>query len=98
MNDPPVAQDVLVETVEGTPVMGQFAVSDAEGDWLFYSIDEAPKFGSVYVDLESGTFTYTPDPNSAGVDRFRYTAYDWQMQSNTATVEIVIAGGDTQPR
>ena len=75
---------------------GQFAVSDAEGDWLFYSIDEAPEFGTVYVDLESGTFTYTPGPNSSGIDRFRYTAYDWQMQCNTATVEIVIAQGSTQ--
>jgi hypothetical protein len=95
VNDPPVADDIQIDTSDESPVIGQLAVTDAEGDWLYYSVEQQPKHGTVMIDSESGTFTYTPNPgaNSTGYDSFQYIAYDWQMQSNTGTVEIVIEQG-----
>jgi VCBS repeat-containing protein len=97
VNDPPVAQnvqleaalDVQVATGEAT-VIGQLAVTDAEGDWLYYALESGPNYGTVSIDSESGAFTYTPGPNSTGPDHFTYIAYDWQTQSNVGTVEIVL--------
>jgi Big-like domain-containing protein len=103
VNDAPVAQDVQIEAAQGVQmatsggltasdatISGQLAVTDAEGDWLYYALESGPQNGTVTIDSESGAFTYTPGPNSTGSDRFTYIAYDWQTQSNVGTVEIAL--------
>src|SRR5690606_2101286 len=41
-NDPPVATGAAVELVEDSPVSGAFAVSDVEGDRLYFAIATEP--------------------------------------------------------
>ena len=93
VNDAPVAQNLAVVANGDTPVGGQLAVTDPEGDWLYYALASEPENGTVTIDPDSGAFTYTPGPNSTGYDRFTYAAYDWQTQSNDATVEIISSPG-----
>ena len=93
VNDAPVAQDLQVVASGDTPVGGQLAVTDAEGDALYYALESGPENGTVTIDPDSGAFTYTPGPNSTGHDRFTYLAYDWQAQSNDGTVEITSSPG-----
>jgi hypothetical protein len=71
------------------PVTGQLTATDAEGDWFYYGLVSEPENGTVTIDPESGAFTYTPGPHSAGYDRFTYTAYDWEGGDTVATVEII---------
>jgi hypothetical protein len=97
VNDPPVAQELMVVTGDAT-ASGQLTATDAEGDWFYYAIVTEPENGTVIMDPESGAFTYTPGPNSTGYDRFTYTACDSGGDGPIVTVEIVSnPGGGAQP-
>ena len=89
VNDPPVASDLQVVTIADTPVGGQLAVTDSEGDWIYYVLVSGPEHGTVAVDPDTGAFTYTPGAGSSDYERFTYMAFDWQTGGNVATVEIV---------
>ena len=87
VNDAPVAQDLQIAA--GTdPVSGQVVAIDPEGDWMYYDVESLPEHGTVVFDAEGGIFTYTPQADYTGYDHFTWVAYDWQLQSNVATVEI----------
>ena len=88
VNDPPVAHDLQVGAGDDQPVSGQLPATDAEGDWLYYEVESGPTNGTVTIDPESGTFTYTPASSTPAYDYFTYSTFDWQTQSNVATVEI----------
>jgi hypothetical protein len=89
VNDAPVVSDLRFVVSRNTPVSGQLVATDVEGDQLFYWVVSEPKYGTVTVDPFSGAFTYVPNPDSPGTDRFTYSAYDWQTDGNVATVEII---------
>ena len=38
----------------------------------------------------NGAFTYSPDANATGIDSFAFKANDGKLESNTATVDIII--------
>lgn len=59
---------------------------DPEGDEIFAYLNSDPTHGSVTL-LEDGSFTYTPDPDFVGVDRFSYYATDGSGEG-LATVTI----------
>jgi hypothetical protein len=67
---------------------------DSDGDFLTYSIANAPVHGTVTI-VNNGTgysALYTP-PGWSGVifDEFTYTANDGKEDSSPATVKIIIA-------
>lgn len=62
-------------TVQGAygVVTGQIGAVDPEGDRIFYKVVKGPQHGTVTIDPQTGTFTYTPDLDFAqagGTDTF----------------------------
>jgi hypothetical protein len=55
-----------------------------------------PSNGSVNLDPDTGSFTYTPDPDFNGSDAFTYQSTDADG-SNTATVSINVASVNDRP-
>ena len=55
----------------------------------FDGIIEQPKHGTL-TDNGNGTFTYTPDPDYDGTDRFEYRIVDDHGMADTATVEFKV--------
>ena len=86
----PVAQDSAVETYKNLPNEGKLKVSDPEGQALTFTLQRAPKRGTVEL-REDGSFLYTPKKNKVGVDSFTYTATDPAGNvSREATVTVQI--------
>jgi VCBS repeat-containing protein len=95
VNDAPVAQDLTATTDEDTPVGVTLTATDVDGDPLTYTVVSGPTHGAL-----SGTapnLTYTPDANYNGADSFTYKANDGALDSNTATVTIIVGAVNDAP-
>ena len=62
---------------------------DAEGDAITAVLVAGPAHGSLVLNGD-GSFSYTPDADWTGTDSFTYRADDGALQSNVATVTIVV--------
>jgi len=94
-NDPPVADDQAVMTLEDTPVVVTLMGSDLEGDTLTYTVIASPANGTL-----TGTtpnLTYTPIADFNGSDTFTFRANDGQSNSNTAAVTITVTAQNDLP-
>lgn len=100
VNDAPVANDDAYSATEDTPrVVSTFAQgligNDADVDNAQNQLSivpgsvSDPANGSVTVNA-NGTFTYTPDLDFIGTDTFTYRITDGALESNDATVTIVV--------
>lgn len=101
VNDPPVAKDDAVSTLEDNGTT--FDVLADNGNGPDTDIDDAidpatttvvplsgPASGSL-LNNGDGTFNYTPDPDFSGFDSFQYTVDDASGDtSNQATVTITV--------
>jgi VCBS repeat-containing protein len=90
VNDVPVANDSSTSTMESTPVDGTVSFSDLDGDFLLILVKDNPEHGTVDLNFEDGTYTYTPDDGFIGTDTFTFTANDGTDESNTGTVTITV--------
>lgn len=89
-NQPPVARDSRAETYKNLPVTAALDCEDPEGDILIYTLKMAPGRGQVVFNRD-GTYTYTPNREKVGTDRFTYTVEDSAGNvSEEASVEITI--------
>ncbi|MDR0965534.1 MAG: tandem-95 repeat protein, partial [Myxococcales bacterium] len=95
VNDAPVAQDDSVTTPEETPLTIQLMAMDVDGDSLTYSIVDHPSHGTVI--LNGSVATYTPAQDYNGSDTFTFKANDGAVDSNVATVSIVVTGINDVP-
>jgi VCBS repeat-containing protein len=97
VNDPPVAQDAQVSTVEdvGYELSLLPFVSDQDGDELQVTVQSVVPHGMVSV-LE-GVATYVPDPDYHGLDSFEYRVCDPDRACDTATVEVVVSPVNDPP-
>ena len=100
VNEPPVATDAVVDTDEDTPisidVLGY--VDDPEGDDVRVTLHERPARGSLELDAATSTATYTPRPDTNGLDSFTYSAADdGNLRSARATVAIRVAAVNDAP-
>jgi len=87
-NDPPVADDQSVATVEDTPIDITLSASDADGDSLIFTIVADPCNGTLTG--AAPDVTYTPGSGFTGSDSFTFQAYDGQAYSNIAVVFITV--------
>ena len=74
-NEPPTAANGTLETYRNIANNGTLPVSDPENGAMTFTVVEQPKRGTVELH-EDGTYTYTPNENKVGKDRFTFTATD----------------------
>jgi len=91
INDLPVAyfSGVLTTTMD-IAIDGKLGARDPDEDTLTYILTTRPKLGTVSIDKLSGAFTYTPKTGILGQDSFTFLVNDGQVNSNVATVPVVI--------
>ena len=92
-NEPPVAEDDSATTDEDTPVTINVLANDSdadEDDDLTVSEVTQGANGSVAINEDETTVTYTPDPGFSGTDTFTYTASDGKGGTDTATVTVTV--------
>jgi hypothetical protein len=77
-----------VNTNEDNAVSITLTATDIEGDPLTYSIVGSPTHGT--LSGSAPTLTYTPDTDYNGPDSFTFKANDGILDSNTATVTIIV--------
>jgi len=95
VNDAPVAEDIEAETEEDKPVEIALSASDVDADPLTAMIVTEPAHGE--VSLEGFEATYTPAANYNGTDSFTFKVNDGTVDSNAATVSIMIAAVNDSP-
>jgi VCBS repeat-containing protein len=88
VNDAPVSSDQQLVTDEDTPVSGQVAASDVDGDSLIYSVSGQPANGSVSLNSATGGFVYTPNADYNGSDSFVVTVDDGNGGTTTSLITI----------
>ncbi|GAB4262371.1 MAG: hypothetical protein Kow0092_12700 [Deferrisomatales bacterium] len=101
VNDGPTAGDDAYSTDEDTPlvvaapgVLGND--TDPDGDPLAAALVDPAAHGTVTLQAD-GSFTYAPEPDYHGSDRFTYRASDGKLPSNLATVSIAVAPVNDAP-
>ncbi len=92
INNAPVASDDAGQTLKNIPVSGKVTNNDIDpdGDVLSASVIVQPDNGTVTLNTD-GTYTYTPDPNFTGRDKFQYKVCDTKGACDTATVVITVS-------
>ena len=90
-NSPPVANDASIITDEDTVFTGLLDGTDANSTDIlkFTIISNGAKGNAVITDQNTGSFTYTPDPNKNGTDSFTYLLSDG-ISGDYGTVTIAI--------
>ncbi len=99
VNDAPLALDDAYATPPDMPlsigIAGVLANdSDADLDPLDAVLVDDVMSGSLTLNLD-GSFDYTPDPGFTGTDNFTYRASDSLLDSNLATVTILVQSPPT---
>jgi Bacterial Ig domain/Bacterial cadherin-like domain len=91
VNNPPVANDDVAQTFKNTPVSGKVTNNDLDpdGNPLMASVVKQPDNGTLVLNPD-GTFTYTPNPNFTGKDKFQYQVCDNAGACDTACLVITV--------
>ena len=98
VNDDPVANGGTLTMEEDTTSGGTLVATDADEDSLTYSIVGNGTIGTAAItNAATGAYTYTPNSNANGTDSFTFRAYDGQVNSNTATVNITVNNVNDTP-
>ena len=94
-NNPPIADDIAVETDEDVEIEITLTGSDADGDELAFAVQTQPENGVLSGDVPN--LTYTPNADYNGADSFTYTANDGTVDSELATVTITVNAVNDAP-
>lgn len=97
VNDPPVADDDRISTLEDTVLNGRVTAQDIEGNALTYRMIRQSLHGSVQLNESTGEFVYTPESNFAGEDEFLFAAYDGIEDSAPAVIVIDVEAVNDPP-
>jgi len=97
VNDAPVATNSSVTTAEDSPISAVLQGSDVDSTSLQFSIINQAVFGTVVINNSAtGAFTYTPNPNANGVDRFSFRVSDG-VAANSASVTVTVTPVNDAP-
>ena len=98
LNDSPIATNVNLNVNEKATNTGILAATDAENEILTFETVTEPDHGTVTItDINAGTFEYTHDGSETIIDSFTFRANDETIDSNIATVNIVINPQNDSP-
>ncbi|SNR15925.1 tandem-95 repeat protein [Tenacibaculum jejuense] len=97
VNDIPVANNDFIELSEGSSIslLGNNEMTilhndtDVENNKLTTLLVSEPSYGSLILNTD-GTFTYQHDGSDTTSDKFMYKIFDGDLESNVATVDIII--------
>jgi len=89
MNHAPMGTDATLTTQADTELKGTLMGSDVDGNRLTYAAATQPTQGTLIVSPK-GTFVYTPNADTTGMDQFTFTVSDGKLASSAATVNITI--------
>ena len=98
VNHAPKANFDYKTTPEDTPVTIAILSNDtdADGDSLAVTNLTQPLHGTVALN-QDGTVKYTPNANFHGTDAFTYKAFDGQLYSAQATVNVTVSSVNDAP-
>jgi len=97
VNDPPHASNLSFNVKENQSIQSNLNASDIENDNLIFSIVTQPEKGEVKIlDINTGSFSYTPNAFVNGSDQFTYKTNDGN-DSNIAVVTITILEVNNPP-
>lgn len=94
---PPIADDISLQGSEDTLLSGQLEADNSDGTTLTFTVVSQPGHGTIIVEDDTGSFTYTPAPNYSGDDSFSYTAANSAGTSNQAIVTIHLSPVNDSP-
>ncbi|MES2474680.1 MAG: Ig-like domain-containing protein [Verrucomicrobiota bacterium] len=95
INDAPLVAHLSVSTTRNQSLAIPLSGSDVEGNALTFAIASQPNSGSL-----SGTppnLVYTPGQNFTGTDSFSYKANDGAVDSQVASVSILVTHSNQAP-
>ena len=97
-NDPPIAMDDFVSTVEDVAFMPDLLAndSDPDGDPIEITTITPPTFGVAAL-TPSGAVQYTPPLNWYGTARFGYSISDGKGGVDTANVTVAVGARNDDP-
>jgi VCBS repeat-containing protein len=96
VNDAPQLENSSATVTEDSVVSGTIVGSDVDGDTLQYNLEAGADHGQVVL-LQTGAFSYTPDPNFSGVDSFLVRVSDAAGASAVAAVNVTVTGENDTP-
>jgi VCBS repeat-containing protein len=91
INQPPAADNACVSTLINTPIDGALSATDPEGQPVTYAFGTHGGKGTVNIDA-NGNYSYTPNMNLRGMDKFTYTVTDSLGAQATGTATVLIDG------
>ncbi len=92
---PPIAASQTVTTAEDVAVGITLGATDPNGDVLSFNVVDPPTHGTL-----SGTaphLTYQPAAQYHGPDSFTFRANDGSLDSNTATISLIVTAVNDSP-
>ncbi|MEL7298283.1 MAG: Ig-like domain-containing protein [Pseudomonadota bacterium] len=91
VNGRPMVAPTSVETSDFGMLRVEPVITDPEGDNLIVSITGQPTRGTITeLDVATGAFTYTPDPDEDGLDSVELVAADPFQDSGAESISIEI--------
>jgi hypothetical protein len=96
-NDPPQVQADSFVLPEDTWVDGDLSGDDPDGDSLTWRVDSDVTNGTLTLNTNLGTFTYTPTANYFGPDAFTVVASDGMSDSAPVVIDLVITSVNDAP-
>ncbi|OQY60120.1 MAG: hypothetical protein B6245_03195, partial [Desulfobacteraceae bacterium 4572_88] len=98
LNAAPTATGSEITTDEDTTATGTLIAEDADGDVLTYSIVTAASKGVVTItNATSGEYEYVPTANENGSDTFTFKVNDGKVDSEDATMLVIITAANDAP-
>jgi chitodextrinase len=88
VNDQPVAEEQSVSRAEDTTVGITLTGNDVDNDPVSYIVLTSPSNGALTGIAPN--LTYTPEPDFYGTDSFTFKVNDGALDSNIATISIII--------
>jgi VCBS repeat-containing protein len=98
VNDVPVANSGNLNTSEDVAAMGVLSASDADGNALVYSIVSNGSNGTALItNVDTGSYSYTPNPGATGSDSFTFKVNDGLVDSNAAAITVNLTQVNAAP-